>query len=166
MIGVVLGNGPSKKMFNRVGDFVLGCNIPSQEFSVDATVICDEEIVWVLKNDFTLIQVPVIISTKVFEKMKELKIVEKFEILHVFKPKEWYNSAHYAAEYLIEYGCSEVHVWGCDSIFENDTKSETSKYTVQTTNADERFIKNWRRVWQEIHNSNGHIDFVVYRLDK
>ena len=72
MIGVVLGNGPSKDAYDRSGDFVLGCNIPSSEFSVDATVICDEEIVWVLKNDLTLIQIPVIISTKVYEKMKEI----------------------------------------------------------------------------------------------
>jgi hypothetical protein len=54
MIGVVLGNGPSRAHYDRKGEIVLGCNIPNEQFSVDATVICDEEIAWILKNDFTL----------------------------------------------------------------------------------------------------------------
>lgn len=164
MIGTVLGNGPSRARFDRVGDFVLGCNIPSQEFSVDATVICDEEIVWVLKNDFTLIQVPVIISTRAFEKMKEFKIEHHFEILHVFKPKDWYNSAHYAAEYLMEYGCNEVHIWGCDSVFEENLESTTDGYVTKNLDSS-RFLKNWRRVWNNIFD-NPNCHFVVYRNAK
>ena len=119
MIGVVLGNGPSKKEYDRSGDLVIGCNIPTKDFSVDATVICDEEIVWVLKNNLTLIDVPVIISTKVYEKMKELKIVDNFQVVNVFKPSDWHNAAHYAADRLIDLGCTEIHIWGCDSIFED-----------------------------------------------
>ena len=167
MIGVVLGNGPSKDAYDRSGDFVLGCNIPSSEFSVDATVICDEEIVWVLKNDLTLIQVPVIISTKVYEKLKEFRIVDHFEILDVFKPKEWYNAAHYAAEFLIKNtDCTDIHLWGCDSIFENTVSSTTGKLIQQTTVGDTRFIKNWRRVWNEMHIANPSVHFVAMRMPK
>jgi len=166
MLGVVLGNGPSKQFYDRTGDFVLGCNIPSEQFSVDATVICDEEIVWILKNDLTLIEVPVIISTKVYEKMKELGIDKKFIILHVFKPKDWYNSAHYAAEYLMSEGCDEIHLWGCDSIFQNTVKSSTGALVNQTTLGDDRFIRNWRRVWNEIHLNNPSVHFVAMRLPK
>ncbi len=166
MLGVVLGNGPSRDHYDRSGDYVLGCNIPSDRFSVDATVICDEEIVWILKNDLTLIQVPVIISTKVFEKMKELKIVQYFTILHVFKPKDWYNAAHYAAEFLMGRECEEIHLWGCDSIFQNVASSSTGQYVAQTTLGDDRFIKNWRRVWNEIHLQNPTVHFVAMRLPK
>lgn len=166
MLGVVLGNGPSKHYYDRTGDYIIGCNIPSHEFSVDATIICDEEIVWIVKNDLTLIQVPVIISTKVFEKMKELGIVNHFEILHVFKPKDWYNSAHYAAEYLMNIGCEEIHLWGCDSIFQNLTISSTSEFIESKTEHDDRFIRNWRRVWNEMHLKNPDIHFVAMRLPK
>jgi hypothetical protein len=168
MIGVVLGNGPSKSSYDRTGDFVLGCNIPSIEFSVDATVICDEEIVWVLKNDLTLIQVPVIISNRVYEKMKELGIVDNFHIHHVFKPKDWHNAAHYAADYLMEHGCDEIHLWGCDTIFHDSVVSSTGDYTKQTTVGDDRFLRNWRRVWDEkIKNGNqNNVHFVVFRLTK
>ena len=168
MIGVVLGNGPSRSFYERNGDIVLGCNIPSSEFSVDATVICDEEIVWVLKNDLTLIQIPVIISTKVYEKMKELRIVEHFHIHHVFKPKDWHNAAHYAADYLMEHGCDEIHLWGCDSIFHDSVVSSTGDYTKQRTIGDPRFLKNWRNVWNtKIKDANNDgVHFVVFRLTK
>ena len=166
MIGVVLGNGPSKKAYDRSGDFVLGCNIPSDNFSVDATVICDEEIVWVLKNDLTLIQVPVIISTKVYEKMKELGIVEHFHIHHVFKPRDWHNAAHYAADYLINYGCDELHIWGCDSIFQDSVESTTSEHVVKQTTGDDRFIRNWRIVGDQKRKDNEHVHFVVFRIPK
>lgn len=166
MIGVVLGNGPSKSRYDRTGDFVLGCNIPSDNFSVDATVICDEEIVWVLKNDLTLIQVPVIISTKVYEKMKELGIVDHFHIHHVFKPRDWHNAAHYAADYLINYGCDEIHIWGCDSIFQDSVESDTSKFVTKQTIGDDRFIRNWRIVWDQKRKDNEHVHFVVFRIPK
>lgn len=166
MLGVVLGNGPSKGSYNRTGDYVIACNIPSEEFSVDATVICDEEIVWILKNNLTLIEVPVIISTRVFEKMKEFGIVERFTILHVFKPKDWYNAAHYAAEFLIGRECDEIHLWGCDSIFSNTVSSTTGNLIPQTTTGDDRFIRNWRRVWNEMHLNNPDVHFVAMRLPK
>ncbi len=166
MIGVVLGNGPSKKHYDRSGDFVLGCNIPSEDISVDATVICDEEIVWVLKNDLTLIQIPIIISTKVYEKMKELGIVNHFQIHHVFKPREWHNAAHYAADYLINYGCDELHIWGCDSIFQDTVESTTSQHVVKQTTGDDRFIRNWRIVWDQKRKDNEHVHFVVFRIPK
>lgn len=166
MLGIVLGNGPSKNYYDRSGDFVIGCNIPSDNFSVDATVICDEEIAWILKNDLTLIQVPVIISTKVFEKLKEFKIDDYFTILHVFKPKDWYNAAHYAAEFLIRNECDEIQLWGCDSIFSSTTSSTTGKLIPSTTNNDDRFIRNWRRVWNEMHVNNPNVHFVAMRLPK
>lgn len=166
MKGVVLGNGPSRKYYDRSGDFVLGCNIPNDQFSVDATVICDEEIVWVLKADLTLIQVPVIISKKVFEKMKELKIVDNFNIHHVFTPKDWYSTAHYAAEYLLDFGCSEVDVWGCDSFFENNIASETDKYVPKQDTVGDRFTRQWRQVWFDFVHKYGQERINLIKVTK
>jgi hypothetical protein len=166
MLGVILGNGPSREYYDRQGDFVLGCNIPGDEFSVDATVICDEEIVWILKSDPTLVDVPVIVSTKAWEKMKELRIDSLFTIHHVFKPKDWYNTAHYAAEFLAEYGCNEVNVWGCDSIFKNDITSTTDKYVPKEDTSGDRFTKQWRRIWNDIFDSYSTIKFNVIRIEQ
>jgi hypothetical protein len=166
MIGVILGNGPSKKEYDRTGDLVIGCNIPTKDFSVDATVICDEEMVWVLKNNLTLIDIPVIISTKAYEKMKDLKIENEFQIVNVFKPRDWHNAAHYAADYLISLGCNEIHIWGCDSIFQDNIESETSNVVTKQHLGDERFVRNWRKVWEQKRLENPEVYFVVYRIAK
>jgi hypothetical protein len=103
----------------------------------------------------------------VYEKFKEFKIDDKFIILDVFKPKDWYNAAHYAAEYLIQNTeCEEIHLWGCDSIFENTVSSTTGKLIQQSTQGDSRFIRNWRRVWNEIHIENPEVHFVAMRMPK
>lgn len=164
MLGVVLGNGPSKEYFDRKGDYVVGCNIPGDEFSVDATVICDEEIVWVLKNDPTLIKCPVIVSTKAYEKMKELRIDGHFDIHHVFDVKDWHNAAHYAAEFLLEFGCDELNVWGCDSIFRDDLSSTTDVYVKKEPDVH-RFVKNWRRVWNDIFQRYPNVNIQAMRIE-
>jgi hypothetical protein len=164
MIGVVLGNGPSNQLYDYTGDFVIGCNIPNNNAIVDATVICDEEIVWVLRGDPSLISCPVIISTKAYEKMKELNIDHYFYIHHIFKPKEWYNSAHYAVDYLIQYGaCNQINVWGCDSIFEDDISSPTDILVEKQDNTSDKFIKNWRRIWNDIFDTNEDIKFRIMK---
>ena len=98
--------------------------------------------------------------------MKEHRIEPYFTILHVFKPKDWYNAAHYAAEFLMGRDCDEIHLWGCDSIFQNTVTSYTGKLVNQTTVGDDRFIKNWRRVWNEMHLNNPDVHFVAMRLPK
>lgn len=161
MIGAILGNGPSRTLYNANNeyDFVIGCNIPYEK--VDATVICDVEIVELLKNDFTLIQIPVIISTVVYEKMKEFRIVESFTILNVFKPKEWHNAAHYAADYLMTKEVEEIQIYGCDSIFENDLSSVTDEKIEKKMDSD-RFIRQWRKVWSKKFEND--IKFVIKRI--
>lgn len=157
----ILGNGPSRILYNSENDFdlVIGCNIPWTK--VDATVICDVEIVELLKNDFTLIQIPVIISTVVYEKMKEFRIVESFTILNVFKPKEWHNAAHYAADYLMTKEVEEIQIYGCDSIFENDLSSVTDEKIEKKMDSD-RFIRQWRKVWSKKFEND--IKFVIKRI--
>lgn len=161
MIGVVLGNGPSKESFDGVGDIIVGCNIPTMK--VDATVICDVEVVYLLKKDLTLIQVPVIISTMVYEKMKELRIVDSFDIKKVFKPKDWHNAAHYADDYLREQNCDEIHIWGCDSIFNDDISSNTDKHIPKVMDS-ERFLRNWRKVWDKKFEER--IQYIIHRNTK
>ena len=96
--------------------------------------------------------------------MKELKIVDNFQVVNVFKPSDWHNAAHYAADRLIDLGCTEIHIWGCDSIFEDFIDSDTSVYVEKHHKGDERFIKNWRRVWLEKKHNNPHVNFVAFRL--
>lgn len=161
MNGAVLGNGISRNMYSDNSDFdlVIGCNIPWTK--VDATVICDIEIIDLIKNDFTLIKVPVIISTVVFEKIKEFKIVDKFTILDVFKPKDWHNAAHYAVDYLMTKNVDQIHLYGCDSILEDDISSITDD-NVEKHMDSERFIRQWRKVWDKKFEND--LKFLVHKI--
>lgn len=163
MKAAILGNGPSRIHYNSddIYDIVIGCNIPWA--TVDATIICDQEIVDILKKDLTLIQVPVIISNIVYERMKELRIVDEFTVLKVFKPKDWHNSALYAVDYLMEQQANEIHVYGCDSIFENDISSTTDKHLDKKMDSD-MFLRHWRKEWHKKMQSE--IDFKIFKSTK
>jgi hypothetical protein len=163
MIGVVLGNGASKSFYDGTGDLVIGCNFPGKQFSVDATIVCDEEIVFILRNNPTSITCPMIISDKVYAKMQEFDIAGNYSILSVFKHREWYSAGHYAAEYLIQLGCSRIDIWGCDSIFLDTIESSTDSVVEKDDKVGVRFYKNWRRLWSEMFDANPSIIFSVMK---
>lgn len=159
--GAVLGNGPSRDMFNFQADCVIGCNIPGEGFSVDATVITDVEVVWVLKNNPELINCPLILSTTAYEKMKQLNIDDQFEINHIFKPRPWYTSGHYATLFLTNIlGCEIIHIWGCDSYFKDDASSITDQLVPKS---GDLFYKQWRNSWDTIFKSNPSVFYSIKR---
>ena len=157
--GVVLGNGPSREKYDFSGDVVIACNIPGEGFSADATVITDTEIVWLMKNNPELITCPLIISKPAYEKMKELRIVDRFEIHEVFTPVDWYTSAHYATMFLTKtIKCDRIDIWGCDSYFVDDASSTTDSYVPKSGDV---FYKQWRNSWARIFRDNPHVYYSI-----
>lgn len=169
---VIIGNGPSKnvyKSFSKESDpkkFVLGCNIPDADIKVDATVIADVEIIYILKNYLKLVTVPVILSNQAYSKMEELGILKYFEVLHVFKLKDWYSTGHYAAEYLMENEYEKIDLFGFDSFIKDDISSSTDEYVPKQDTSEMRFIKNWRKLWTEFASDNQHIEFTFHYISK
>jgi hypothetical protein len=95
--------------------------------------------------------------------MKELRIVDSFDVKKVFKPKDWHNTGHYADDYLREQNCDEIHLWGCDSIFNDDISSSTDKHIPKTMNSD-TFLRNWRKVWDKKFQDE--INYIIHRNTK
>lgn len=159
--GAVLGNGPSRDSYDYTADVVIGCNIPGEGFSVDATVIADPEVVWLLKNNPELIWCPLIVSTKAYNSLKELRIDDQFEILDVFTPKDWYTSGHYAAEYLTSViECATIDIWGCDSYFTGDATSITDQLIPKS---GDLFVKQWRAAWDRLITSTPDVIYTIKR---
>lgn len=159
--GAVLGNGPSRDNYDYAADVVIGCNIPGEGFSVDATIISDIEVVWLLKNNPEIINCPLIVSTQAHEKMKELRIDDQFEILERFVTKDWHTSGHYAALYLTKYmECRTIDIWGCDSFFVDNASSITDDLVPKTGDV---FFKQWRATWNGIFNSHPDVTYTVRR---
>lgn len=160
--GVVLGNGPSRNFFDYAGDVVIGCNIPCEGFSVDATVITDVEVVWIIGNNPELINCPLILSTTAYEKMKELKIDTAFEIHDVFVPRDWHTSGHYAALYLTNaVECDTINLWGFDSYFVNDASSTTDLILPKSGGV---FYKQWRQSWNDIFAAHPKVKYNLMRV--
>lgn len=159
--GAVLGNGPSRDQYDFTADVVIGCNIPGEGYSVDATVIADTEVIWLLKNNPELVSCPLILSTYAYEKMKELKIVDLFEVHDVFTSRDWHTSGHYALRYLtLIIECAKVDIWGCDSYFVDDRTSLTDKLV---NNSGDSFFKQWRSTWNQIFEENPDVYFTMKR---
>lgn len=159
--GAVLGNGPSRDLYDYSADVVIGCNIPGEGFSVDATIITDVEVVWVLKNNPELINCPLIVSNQAYQKMVELRIVDQFEVMERFPTKDWHTSGHYAALYLTKYmECGTIDIWGCDSYYKDDATSVTDKIVPKTGDI---FYKQWRAAWDDIFAKNPTVKYSVKR---
>lgn len=157
--GAVLGNGPSRDLYDHSADVVIGCNIPGEGFSVDATVICDPEVVWLLKNNPELVWCPLVVTAPAYEKMKELRIVDQFEILDVLRVRDWYTSGHYAAYYLTNIiSCKTIDVWGCDSYFVNDATSTTD---LLIPKSGDLFFRQWRQSWDALFDGNRDVTYTV-----
>lgn len=163
MKGAVIGNGPSRENYEDRGyDLIFGCNIPNSEIAIDATVISDTEIVYVLKNSPSLIKIPIIVSDKALEKLKQYKLNTRYQISATFKSLQGFNSAHYAALRLIDLGCTEIDIWGCDSYFSVVGDSLTDIFVEpQPEDTKQKLIKNWRIVWDKIMKSHPDVMFTL-----
>jgi hypothetical protein len=56
-------------------------------------------------------------------------------------------------------------VWGCDSIFKDDLSSTTDAYVKKQPDT-ERFVKNWRKVWNDIFQRYPNANIQAMRIDK
>lgn len=163
--GAVLGNGPSRDLYDYSADVVIGCNIPGEGYSLDATVILDVEVVWILKNNPELLNCPAIVSTAAYEKIKELRLVNDIHVMEVLpRTFDWHNSAHYAALFLTNViECGTIDLWGCDSYFTNDRASHTDQLIKPPDNAAS-LPKHWNRVWNQIIADHPDVHFHFHRL--
>lgn len=160
IVGAVLGNGPSRKYFDYQGEVTIGCNIPGEGYSVDATVISEVEIVWVLASNPDLITCPLIVSTSVHDKLDEIGLLSHYDIHHVFKPRKWFISAHYAALFLTNIiKCDKINIWGCDLFFEENPVSP--HYVTKTTR---QYYKQWKFSWNEIFRAYPSVFYSIKQV--
>lgn len=157
MIGVVLGNGPSKSKFVRANDmYVIGCNTESPV--TDMTVILDEEVIMAFGSNTP---VNCILGVKAFEKAKELRVADGLRILKIVKPLENENAGHIAAKHLLDMNFKEIEIWGCDSIFKDTIESSTDSIIPKHDTVGKRFYTKWREEWDKIIYRNQHAKITI-----
>jgi len=178
----VIGNGFSWKFFKKIeeSDFVLGCNNPNVK--VDATVILDLRFFYkVLQRiDPIILDCPIITNNKckkTYENPKYHYCKDKIIIKDVYSVSEKFkrsydlpsnksglNSAHFGTLWLIENGYDEIHVWGCNSIFEYSFLSTTDSIVEADykSEVNKSHIDIWRKNWELINTIYPNINLIYH----
>lgn len=160
----ILGNGPSRTLYIKSDfDLVIGCNIPWTE--VDYTIIRDLDPIKVWMKDLSVIKCPSIISSDICSDIDpEFKshLVKLGLIVNVFEtiPNLHWSTGHYAAKLAIDWGYTELHLYGFDSLWSNNLDSSTREYIPDAPMVD-RYI--WRRTWHWLINDNPNVVFNFIR---
>lgn len=162
----VLGNGKSRFLFTnpKEYDYIIGCNIPWTD--VNSTVIIDEKVVEFLydtrqKHNYSY---NTIFSRKSWNKVLELEAESYFSPLlnSIVEMAEGIDSsAHIALKHVLSFDDVEiVHLYGCDSKWNNDISSRTHYYVDNKPPNQSATVSLWNNRWEEIIQNNKHVEIL------
>jgi hypothetical protein len=143
----LLGNGNSRNCFTEPDgyDYLIGCNVPWRQ--VNSTVVLDVNVLEKFDK-----HVDLFVSRKAWIECSN-KIKNKLigSLRGLFDPLPEYDSTgHAACRKLLELGATEIHIYGCDSWFTNDTESYTHKYVDSRSMDMTKNVSVWRARWYEL----------------
>ena len=161
-VGHVIGNGPSRDKFQKfdLNDFVIGCNLSRDEYSVDLTAVIDPGMIeYIMSNQIEL--PPLIVTQGVKRKINKSNWQPK--VSYTFDQRAKGNSSgHFATQYLIDRGYTHIHLWGCDSYFEDTVESFTHTEAEFEQPVNQNNYKRWRNAWHEMFKQHSQIQFYIY----
>jgi hypothetical protein len=163
-ISAVLGNGPSRKLYDKskVYDFLIGSNIPWTR--VDATVILDEEVIHLWEKNRDLIKCPVLFSNESWMTTSEVGmrqwILDNNYFINMISREDMLSSGIYGCKHLIEKGYKDIDIYGCDAYFTDNHETNLGSYTREflpppTINNSNR----WKGFWDDLIAKNPDIKF-------
>lgn len=149
----ILGNGPSIDLFEPDGQYTIGCNF--QQVPVDVSVVLDCRPFMIYKGNRSLLPNRKIITSKyAYPTIKEQGLEQEFDILHMVSVLEQYvSAAHIATQWALEHDYSEIHLWGCDSIWQDTQETRTDELVPRNRMQFDLFV-HWREKWQPYKNLN------------
>lgn len=175
----LIGNGPSIKYFDNSIGIRIGCNFAQPDLKPDWTMIADIKPVKKFYEGFQLC-CPAMLSERAYDfiakktiKLSEDRLTIK-RVVPFIHDKEIHhkwgmNSAQHAVYYGIqEHEPTEVHLWGCDSLWSSNIESTTDAIVhknLEFMNEQEVYYT-WRDYWNKIFIDNPTIQFVVHGPEK
>jgi hypothetical protein len=154
-ISAVLGNGPSRKLYDKskVYNFLIGSNIPWTR--VDATVILDEEVIRLWAKNKDLISCPVLFSKQSWMMASEVGIskwvLDNNYFIDMISRETEFSSGIYGCIHLIEKGYKDIDIYGCDAYFTDNHDKNLESYSREflpqpAANNSSR----WKRFWDDL----------------
>jgi len=179
----ILGNGRSLSLFNR-DDWsfdqaeVIGCNFSNPDLNPDYTVIMDAKPMMKLYHGYKL-SIPAVISDRCVKYTGEqegwrklpkdaITVIDTIKMVHDKGRKYPMNSGHHATLYGIEKhraSVRTVHLWGFDSMWEDDICSYSDEHfrDGMKPRPREPVAREWRLYWDEIFAKYPDIEFVIQK---
>lgn len=136
----------------------------------------DLKICYKIREGLAKVDVPILANSKVASWLNEPKGQEAGLTVFATYSAKWergkgpqLSSAHYGAEFAIErLGINEVHVWGCDSLVEDHTKSYTDKIKPSLAKEDQELqiktVKKWRKGWEDMKLEFPQAKIILHNL--
>ena len=154
---------------------MIGCNVTKVK-EANVTLMSDLKICYKIREGLAKVDIPILANSKVASWLNEPKGQEAgLEVFATYSPA-WergkgpqLSSGHYAAEFAIErLGINEVHVWGCDSLVLDHTKSYTDEIKPSPAKDDEELqiktIKKWRKGWVDLQEKYPNAKIILHNL--
>lgn len=174
----ILCNGPSISLFKqndwKNNDLFIGCNFSDPErLNPHFTVIVDIKPLYYLDK----LQFPVVLTENAFQHLRRnvphyditiLDVIPRLKIDSISK-KYPMNSGHHACFYGMQKNsdCTEIHIWGADSLWTNSLETTTDRYVKQSMPArrekDNKIIsKIWIQHWNYLQSLNSDKAFIFH----
>ena len=150
----ILGNGPSIDLFQPDGEYTIGCNF--QKHPVDVSVVLDCRPFMIYRGNRELLPNRNIITSRYarLNTLDPLKMTNEFKILYELDYLDKYvSAAHVATQWCLDHDYSEIHLWGCDSIWADTQETRTDEIVPRNRAQFDLFI-HWREKWQPYKQYN------------
>lgn len=165
MIAHLLGNGPSREHYSDRDGFILGTNLSDPTLRLDASVCVDKDPLEALAQKKYPVPAPFIIPTALHKfflqcqaRNPEIQLHSRIERLRFGN-----SSGHNGLKYLIDRKYTEIHLWGCDSIFDNHVRSDTHN-KIPDGLVTEKHWERWRNNFIYMMGQQQNISFTIYSL--
>jgi len=177
----LLGNGDSAQIFNNVErepkDKVLICNVPPFTVrKVFACIMVDFKMMAALsEGSVNLNAYDWVLGTR---PQRYMEMFPSFYLQYAPRIKDFYttvppyagsatdfNCGHMAAHYACsKLKCSELHMYGFDSIFDYSLRSSSDLFLESDRGQmnNHRLINIWRPIWEGIFNEHPQVKFVLH----
>jgi hypothetical protein len=156
----LIGNGDSNRLFNVRNEYRIVCNIPSHGYEYNAVSIIDPIVINHMRSDGIQFDVPVLCTKKILEEsQRQGRTGHWFDVYGAPDPGRRWSSGHYAVHYHAPMA-DELHLWGCDSMWNGGYLSQMDARIPRPTRPNLNL--HWIPRWQEIFSENTHCEFVIH----
>ena len=164
----IVGNGPSKELFIRLkdqykNDLIFGCNKGDDRIdNFKALFIHDKRVFTHLIDHKEKLPFPFITLLK-HKNRFENEMAKRGMSFYGVIPSNWSypSSGHDAIRWCIENeDCDELHLWGFDSINNNDISSD-SKDKIDGSIQSSNLIPKWKSRFKELFTLANKLDIII-----